>query len=286
VSPGYFETLRIPIRAGRSFDEFDSARSRRVMLVNESFVRSHLHGLNPIGATIRTIAEPGFPATTYEIVGVVGDTKYADLREEDCWCDVAGGSNPPIAYVPLAQNPSPYAWASVIVRAGTSSAAITSAIAQRIERLNPAITVGFIELKGEIRERLLRERMIAWIAGAFGIVAMTLVAVGLYGIIAYLAVSRRNEIGIRLALGSTRARIAGLVLRENVSLVGIGLAIGLPISVGVMRGATALLFGLTAADVPTMVGAASLLAAVGACAAALPAWRAARIRPDAALRCD
>jgi ABC-type antimicrobial peptide transport system permease subunit len=163
---------------------------------------------------------------------------------------------------------------------------ITSAIGQRIERLNPAITIQFVELKSQIRERLIRERMIAWVAGAFGIVAMTLVGVGLYGIIAYLSVSRRNEIGIRLALGSTRAQIAGLVVRENLWLMSTGLAIGLPLAVAVMRGARALLFGLTPTDVPTVMGAASLLAAVGAFAAALPAWRAARICPDVALRCD
>jgi putative ABC transport system permease protein len=286
VSPGYFDALKIPIRSGRDFVALDNARSRSVMLVNESFVRSHLGGLDPIGATVRTLAEAGFPETTYEIIGVVGDTKYADLREEDCWCDTAGGSMAPIAYVPLAQNPSPYAWAPVIVRSSTPLAGITSAIAQRVERLNPAIAIDFGELKTEIRERLIRERMIAWIGGAFGMLAMTLVAVGLYGIIAYLVVSRRHEIGIRLALGSTRAQIAGLVLRDNLWLMSAGLAIGLPLAVAAMRGARALLFGLTPTDVPTVVGAAALLAAAGVFAAALPAWRAARIRPDVALRCD
>ena len=128
VSPGYFDTLKIPIRAGRDFLDLDNARSQRVMLVNESFVQSHLGGLNPIGATLRTIAEAGFPETTYEIIGVVGNTKYADLREENCWCSSAGGSMPPIAFVPIAQNPSPYAWAPVIVRSSGSVSGITSAI--------------------------------------------------------------------------------------------------------------------------------------------------------------
>ena len=286
VSPGYFDTLKVPIRSGRDFVALDNARSRRVMLVNESFVRSHLDGLNPIGTTLRTIAESGFPETTYEIIGVVGDTKYADLREEDCWCDTARGSMAPIAYVPIAQNPSPYAWAPVIVRSSTSLAGFTSTIGQRVQRLNPAIAVDFIELKTQIRERLVGERMIAWLAGAFGILAMALVAVGVYGIIAYLAVSRRHEIGIRLSLGSTREQIMGLVLRDNLWLMGAGLAIGLPLAVAAMRGTGALLFGLTPTDVPTVVGAACLLASAGALAAAFPAWRAAKIRPDVALRCD
>jgi len=286
VSPEYFETLRIPIRSGRDFQELDTARSRRVMLVNESFVRGHLDGRNPIGTTVQTFAEPGFPETSYEIVGVVGDTKYADLRDENCWCDAAGGSMAPIAYAPIAQNPSPYAWAAVIVRSELPVAAIRAPIARRVEQLNPAIATHVTELKARVRERLVGERIVAWLAGAFGVLAMALVVVGLYGMISYLTVSRRNEIGIRLALGATRAQIVQLVLRDNLWLVGVGLAIGLPLAVVVMRGAGALLFGLTPMNVPTAVAATCLLASAGLLAGALPARRAARIRPEVALRCE
>jgi predicted permease len=284
VSPGYFDTLKIPLRSGRDFVPLDTLRSRRVMVVNESFVRGHLNGLNSIGAIVHTLAEPGFPETTYEIVGVVGDTKYAGLREEDCWCPVGGGSMPPIAYVPLAQNPDPYAWASVIVRTSGPVASVTSAIGERIEQLNPAIGVQFVGLKTRIRDRLIIERMIAWLAGAFGVLAMVLVAVGVYGVFAYLTVSRRNEFGIRLALGSTRAQIVRLVLGQNLWMLGAGLAAGLPLAFAAMRGAGALLYGVTPADVPTTLIAAALLAAAGVLAAAIPAWRASRIGPDAALR--
>jgi predicted permease len=286
VSPGYFDTLRIPIRAGRDFRDLDNARGRRVMVVNESFVRSHLDGVGAIGATLRTLDEPGFPETTYEIIGVVGDTKYADLRDENCWCPKSGGSMAPIAYVPIAQNPSPYAWASVMVRSSTPLAGVTGTIAQRLGRLNPAMAIEFTELKTAIRARLVGERMVAWLAGAFAVLAMVLVIVGLYGIIAYLASSRRNEIGIRLALGSTRAQIVRLVLRDNVWVMVVGLAIGVPLAVAAMRGASALLFGLTPTDVPTVLGATCLLASAGVIAATLPAWRAARIRPNEALRSD
>ncbi len=286
VGPGYFETLKIPIRSGRDFGPLDNTRARRVMLVNESFVRSHLSGLHPVGTTVRRIAEPGFPETTYEIVGVVGDTKYAELRDENCWCDGAGGSMAPIAYVPIAQNPSPYAWEPVIVRSQMPLAAVTPAIAQRVQRLNPAISVGFVELKTQIREHLIRERTIAWLAGAFGVLAMTLVAVGLYGIIAYLAASRRNEIGIRLALGSTPTQIVKLVLGDNLWLMGVGLVTGLPLALASMQSAKALLFGLPPTSVPTVVEAAGLLALAGVAAAALPACRAARISPDVALRSE
>ena len=187
VSPGYFDTLRIPLRSGRDFQDLDNARSRRVMVVNESFVRSHLDGVDPLGATVRTLEEPGFPEITYEIIGVVGDTKYADLRDENCWCPKGGESMAPIAYVPIAQNPSPYAWAPVIVRSRTPDAAIAGTIAQRVERLSPGIAMQVSELKTRVRERLLNERMVAWLAGVFAILAMALVIVGLYGIVAYLA---------------------------------------------------------------------------------------------------
>jgi ABC-type antimicrobial peptide transport system permease subunit len=256
------------------------------MLVNESFVRSHLPGLTPIGTTLRTAAEPGFPETTYEIIGVVGDTKYADLRGEDCWCPTAGEPAAPIAYIPIAQNPSPYAWAPLIVRSSAGSAGVGGAIAQRIARLHPGIAIQTVEMKAQVRERLVGERTIAWLAGTFGILAMALVTVGLYGLIAYLAVSRRHEIGIRLSLGSTRAQIVRLLLRDNLLLLAAGLAIGLPLAVLAMRGAGTLLFGLSPASARGMVEAMALLASAGLAAAAVPAWRAARIRLDEALRSE
>jgi predicted permease len=286
VSPGYFDTLKIPVRSGRDFQDLDRASSRRVMLVNESFVLSHLGGLHPIGATIRTVAEAGYPAATYEIIGVVGDTKYADLREEPCWCDVPTRWMPPIAYVPIAQNPGLQPWASVIVRSSMSEPAVTAAITERVTRLNPAMAIQFTGLKSQIRDRLVAERMMAWLAGAFGVLAMILVTVGLYGIIAYLTVSRRNEIGIRMSLGATRGQIVMLVLRESLWLGTAGLIIGLPLAAAAMRGLHTWLFGLAPIDLPTAAAGTCLLAAAAALAGCVPAFRAARFNPDIALRCD
>jgi putative ABC transport system permease protein len=276
VSPGYFKTLRIPIRSGRDFEELDNANSRRVMLVNESFAHSHLQGLNPIGATIRTVAEAGYPETTYEIVGVVGNTKYSDLREE----------MPPIAYVPIAQNPDLQPWAPVLVRSSTPVAGLTLPIVQRVKALNPGLAVEIIELESQVAERLVAERATAWLAGAFGVLAIVIVTVGLYGIIAYLTVSRRHEIGIRLSLGSTRGQIVMLVLRDSLWLLVLGLLLGLPLAATTMRGASTFLFGLSPTDVTTMLLAAGVLAAVAGLAGSVPAWRAARVKPGIALRCD
>jgi len=276
VSPGYFNVLHIPIRSGRDFDTFDNARARRVIVVNESFVRTHLGGLSPVGTAVRTIAEAGYPEVTYEIIGVVANTKYSDLRDE----------MPPIAYVPIAQDPALLPWAPVIVRGRTSLPALTTAIGQRVKRLSPSLAVQFIDLKSQIRERLSADRATAWLAGAFGALAIIMVTVGLYGIIAYLAVSRRHEIGIRLSLGSTRAQIVMLVLRDSLWLLAVGLAIGVPATVFAMRTASTLLFGLSPTDPATIAGATALLGAAAGLAASIPAWRASRVDPQVALRSE
>ena len=189
--------------------------------------------------------------------------------------------------MPIAQIPSlPSGAAAIIVRSSTALSRITSAIAQRVARLNPAIAIQFTELKSQIRERLVTEWMLAWLAGAFGVLAVVLVTVGLYGIVAYLALSRRNEIGIRLSLGATRPQIVILVLRDSLWTLGVGLAVGFAITAAAMRAAGTLLFGLTPTDLPTLAGASCLLASAAALAGGIPAWRAAKLRPDVALRCD
>ena len=207
---------------------------------------------------------------------MVGNTKYADLREE----------MPPIAYVPMAQNPGLQPWAPVLVRSSTPWSRMTAPIVDRVKRLNPALTIQFTALKSQIGDRLVAERTTAWLAGAFGVLAIVMVIVGLYGIIAYLAVSRRHEIGIRLSLGSTRAQIVMLVLRDSLWPLAAGLLIGLPLAGGAMRGASTLLFGLSPTDVTTMVGATVVLAVSAALAGSVPAWRAARVDPAIALRSD
>jgi predicted permease len=274
VSPGYFNILGISVLAGRDFEPSDNARARRVMLVNERFVRAHLGKLSPIGVSVRTIAEAGYPEITYEIIGVVGNTKYSDLREE----------MPPIAYVPIAQDPGLEPWAPVIVRAAVPLTTVMPAIAQRVRQLRPSFALQFIDLKSQIRERLTTERTTAWLAGAFGVLAIVMVTVGLYGIIAYMVVSRRQEIGIRLSLGSTRSQIVMLVLRDSLWLLALGLLVGVPATALAMRAAKTLLFGLSPTDIATMVAASVLLGVAAGLAGSIPAWRASRVDPQVALR--
>jgi predicted permease len=285
VSPDYFGTLDIPLKAGRGFNDSDDDRSRPVMIVNESFVRGHLPGRNPVGSIIQRLPEPGFPEVTYEIVGVVSDTKYGDLRDESCWCDNDDGPMPPVAYVPMAQHPNPQAWAPVFVRAASGSAA-TPAIVRAVTRMNPDIAVTAFELKAVIHQRLAGERLIAWLAGGFGALATLLVTIGLHGLIAYLSVSRTSEIGIRLSLGSTRAQIASLVLRDSLWMIVIGVLAGVPLAIAAMRGARSLLFGLSPTDLPTVLSAVLSVVAIAALGGAIPAWRASRLDPNVALRAE
>ena len=284
VDPEYFRTLRIPLLAGRGFRTSDTTTSKPVILVNESFVHNHLAGRAPIGAVIDRLEEPGYPPTSYEVVGVVGDTKYREMRDESFWYGDQGGPMPPIAYVPIAQNPLPFAWAPVLVHLGPGAA--TAAVTEQVRHLNPEIAVNFVELNAEVRQILSGDRLTAWLAGAFGVLALLLVTIGLHGLIAYLAVSRTSEIGIRLSLGSTRAEIVRLVLRDSVWMIAIGVAIGVPSALLAMRAAGALLFGLSPASVPILTASVIALAVVAAAAAALPAWRASRLDPAVVLRAE
>jgi predicted permease len=284
ISPGYFETMRVKVLAGRGFDEHDRTESRRVLLVNDAFVRQHLGGAQAVGSRVRTVAESGYPETTYEIVGVVGSTKYGTLRDEDCFCDAGNDAMPPIAYVPIAQDPNPLPFVHVIARASGSVSTVAAGIRRRFDTIDPGVGVQVAELAPRMGTLLATERAMAWLAGAFGVLAIVLVVVGLYGVIAYLAVSRRPEVGIRLALGCTRAGIVALVLLDSLWLLAAGAAIGLPLAGFVMRGAGTLLFGIAPTDVPTLAIATVVLVAAGSIAGSIPAFRAALLPPMAAIR--
>jgi len=276
VSPRYFETMGIRLLAGRDFNDFDRADTRRVAIVNETFVKRYLGLSNPVGAQMRTVGEPGSPPTPYEIIGVVSDTKYGNL-----WDAI-----PSMTFVPITQNPDPRPLAIIAVRSAGDQNAIVSDLRNRFKSAHPDLPARFTVFERQVQDGLSRERLMAWLAGFFGAVAAALVVIGLYGLLSYIVQRRTNEIGIRVALGATRSSIGALVLRQTVWLVAAGLVIGVPVSLVAGRSAASLLFGLTPTDPPTIVAAAGLLAAVAVCASLAPAWRAARVDPIRALRED
>jgi predicted permease len=276
VSPGYFRTMGIPLLEGRNFDERDTSSSRRVAIVNQMFARVFTGGASPIGRILRTSPEPNFPATDYEIIGVIPDTKYNELK----------GQGYPTAYAPGGQYPVLGPWANVLVHVDPSSGASESAIKQAITSAVPGAFVNQMNFEARVRDGMVRERVLALLAGCFGVLATGLAMIGLYGLIAYLVARRRNEIGVRLALGARPVQVIGMVARDAGRLLAIGLTIGVVLALIAGRSAasTSLLFQLSPYDPATIAGACVLLGAVAGAGCLIPARRASRLDALVALR--
>jgi predicted permease len=274
VSPEYFETMGIPVVQGRSLTLEDTASSQRVALVNETFVRRYLSGANPIGHTLRTSPEPDYPATVYEIVGVIPDTKYNDLR----------GQTPPITFAPASQFPGQGPWTSVMIHSNLAPAEVAAAAKRVIAEKHPDVVTQFADFQREIRDGLVEERMMATLSGFFGPLAVLLAVVGLYGVISYIVAMRRNEIGIRMALGASRGDVIGIIVRQTLLLLALGVGVGVVLALAAVRSAASLLFGLQPNDPLTFAAASALLVTIALIASFLPARRASRVDPMVALR--
>jgi putative ABC transport system permease protein len=274
ISPTYFETLRTPLLAGRTFNSNDTKTSPQVAIVNESFARRFFSTANPIGKTFRVQADPGKPAPAVQIVGVVKDSKYESLRE-DTYATV---------FSPITQIPESFEFVNFTVRTATPPSGLALAIQDAIAKVNKSIPLEFRTLAQQVDDSVVQERLLATLSAFFGALALLLAAVGLFGALSYLVSQRRIEFGIRMALGAQPASILRLVLTDlTVVLLG-GVAAGLAISLAVVGVLRKLLFGLAPRDPLTMTFAVGLLAAVAFLAAYLPARRAMRADPMAALR--
>jgi len=274
VSPGYFKTMRIALIKGRDFNQSDTAASQRVAVVNQTFVRRYLGGANPIGKTLRTEPEPNYPSTVYEIIGVIPDTQYDDLRRE----------TPPMTFAPASQFPNQGPGVGIMIYSHAAPAMAIAAVKRRIAEKHPEIVMDFLDFQGRIRDGLIRDRLMAMLSGFFGLLAAVLTIVGLYGVISYVVARRRNEIGIRMALGAQRGQVIGMVMREAGRLVVIGVVTGTALSLVSGRWARSLLFGLKPYDPLTIVVAGALLAMIAALACYIPARRATKVDPMVALR--
>ncbi len=274
VSPDYFETMGIRVIQGRSLTRDDTASSQRVALVNETLVRRYLGAANPIGQTLRTSPEPDYPATVYEIVGVIPDTKYNDLR----------GQTPPMTFAPTSQFPGQGPWTVVMIHSNLAPAAVAATAKRIIAEKHPDVVTQFADFQREIRDGLVEERLMAMLSGFFGLLAVLLAVVGLYGVISYIVAMRRNEIGIRMALGATRGNVVAIIVRQTLVLLALGVAVGIVLALAAVRTASSLLFGLQPNDPLTFVAAAALLATIALVASFLPARRASRVDPMVALR--
>jgi len=270
----YFATLGTPILAGRDFNNNDSEFSPKVAIVNQIFARTFFPGANPIGKTFRTAPEPHYPEAEYQIVGLIRNTRYFTMQDAE----------PTMAYGAAAQYPPGFAGSMMYIRSSAPLSAVETAVRRRIAAWRPGMGMQFQVFQQQISDSLTRERLLAALSGFFGALAAMLATIGLYGVLAYHAVRRRKEIGIRVALGATRGQIVGLVLRDAALLVALGLTIGMACSLAAAHLAASLLFGVSARD-PWRLGAAAIaLAAAAALGSLLPARRASRLDPMAALR--
>jgi putative ABC transport system permease protein len=271
VSPEYFETMGIPLQAGRPFNENDSATAPRVAIVNHAFIQKFLGSAKPIGRTLRTSPEPDYPATAYEIVGVIPDTKYNDVR----------GATPPMTFAPASQYPAQGPWTAIMIYSKTS---VGEAVKRKIAAMHPEIVTEFSDFQQNVRQGFLRERLLAMLSGFFGLLAALLAMVGLYGVISYVVARRRGEIGIRIALGANRGQVIGMVMREAIRLLFVGIVTGTALALLAGRSASSLLFGVKPYDPFILLFAITLLSVIAALASFLPARRAAKVDPMVALR--
>jgi predicted permease len=274
VSPQYFQTMGTSLIAGRDFLDTDTASSPRVAIVNQMFARDFFGGANPLGRTFGVIQGGGKPDELYEVIGLVKNTKYSNLREEFT----------PIAFLSAAQDQHPDLEAQFAIRSDEPLLEIASSVKTALAEINPAMVVNFRVFKTTVREGLLRERLMAALSGFFGALAAVLAMIGLYGVISYMVIRRTNEIGVRMALGARPRGILTMVLREAASLLGAGLAIGTVLAVLGAMVARGLLFGLRPSDPKTVLMAITMLAVVAMVASYFPARWAASVNPIAALR--
>jgi putative ABC transport system permease protein len=269
VTPGYFDTLRTPLVMGRDFNQYDTPQSPSVAVVNESFARRYYGFANPVGKRFRW--RPGAKLSApVEIVGVVKDAKYVSLREKPS----------PTMFIPEAQV-GPRGFANIEIRADTD---VVPPVKAAIEAVNRDISLQFAMFSVQIEESLVRERLLATLSGFFGGLALLLAIIGLYGVMSYNVARRRNEIGIRMALGAEQSRVLRMVLGEVGVLVFIGLAIGIAAALATTRFVQSFLYGLTPNDPWVLSSAAAVLALVAVVAGYLPARRASRLDPMTALR--
>ena len=274
VTSDYFRTLETPLLIGRDFNERDTPSSPKVAIVNESFVKKFLNGSSPLGKQIRIEAGPGEPTAIYEVAGVTKDAKY--LRLSDPFT--------PTVFTALEQNATPQAGAELLIRSQLALGSQIADIKREMAAHNPAIDLNFYTLQTQISESLTRERLMASLSGFFGLLAALLASIGLYGVMAYIVARRRNEIGIRIALGAGRAEVLKLIGNECGKLVAAGLLAGIGLALAMSHTAANLLYGLSARDPLTIGLSALLLALVALPASLIPAIRASRLNPVQALR--
>ena len=269
VSPEFFDTLRIPLHDGRAFTEFDRADTAPLTIVNEAAARQFWPGEQVVGRKLYFLGE----TVMRQVVGLVPNVVTVSLGEVP----------QPILYMPMAQNYQPFVTVQVRTK-GPPEAVLPTALAA-VQRMNSSLALVIPNtIQNAIGQGLWAPRMAAALFGIFGALGLTLAAIGIYGVMAYMVAQRTNEIGIRMALGARPGDVLRMVVGESMQLALLGIVIGVVGALALARAAGSLLFGVSTADPVTYAAVSLVLAAAAALAGAVPAWRASRIDPVVALR--
>ncbi|MGH7668895.1 MAG: ABC transporter permease, partial [Gemmatimonadaceae bacterium] len=273
VSDGYFELMHTSVITGRGFTDADGAGGPLVAVINEAAAHQFFGSANPVGRTYSTI-EGDSVSPPVRIIGEVATQKYASMSEKPR----------PTIYLPVGQGDGAGPEISYVIRGNGTPASLIPAVKTAAARLSPSISLEFTTLDEQISRSVARPRLLAVLSGFFGALALLLAVIGLYGTISYTVTRRRNEIGIRMALGAAGGRVLGMIVGEAGRLVAIGLAAGVLLSLATTRFVSSFLFDVTPTDPTLLLLSALVLGAVAMGAALLPAWRASGVDPMDALR--
>ena len=275
VGASFFPVMSIPLVAGRGFTAQDTTSSVPVSVINQALARRFFPGVNPVGKRFRR-ATDGPGAAWFQIVGVCADTRYNDMRTE-----------PPPIHFDLYGSTNDIDGATYLLRSPLPAGTLVPALRRAVAQVDPDLPLSNVRTQQQqIGDTLQQERLFASLTAGFGLLALALASVGIYGIMAYTVAQRRSEIGIRLALGAMRSQMRTMVLRETGWLAGCGLAIGLAVALALVRLVKSMLYGVSAADPVTLCVSVLLLAAVVLVASLIPAERAASVDPIEALRSE
>jgi predicted permease len=264
TGPDFFETMRIPVVRGRTFRESDLHSAQPVAVVNQAFVHRFLASRDPIGLHFEQ------HDVHREIIGVVADTKYDRLQSEDA----------PTAYIPLKNGEVTFA-----LRSTVATSALIPAVRRIVSEVDNNLPVFGVRTQSQTIDRLLfNERLVARLFSMFGLLALLLTCIGLYGLLSYEVARRRREIGIRAALGAQRRDVLSMVVSQGLLLVFFGVLVGIVTALGVTRYLQSILFGVRPTDPVTFLAVCLMLGVVALLACYIPARRATRVDPIVALR--
>jgi predicted permease len=272
IAPRYFEVLGTPFVLGRDFTNRDDATAPRVAIVNEAFVRQYMKDIAPLGQRVSVVGSP----QDMQVVGVVRDAVYESLRQ----------TPPPTVYAAYLQSGVGVDTATLEIHAPESLGQVATAIRAEVQPKLLGKPLRVRTLTGQLESGLVRERLMTTLASTFGVLALSLAVVGLYGVLSFNVARRTGEIGVRIALGARQSQVLRGILHEAGRMVALGIAIGLPIAWTASRFVSSMLFGVTAHDPVTSVVSIAVLACAACVAAFLPARRAARVDPLVAIRCE